>query len=191
MYVLSPGIGVRQVNRLFKRFRTFGLSMGQPALVGNNVNHPTTRRDRRYRFRYVTFVEMMCPVFTRESLYELLDTFEMTRSGWGVDCVWARRFMDRRVGILDEVPVRHLKPRSSDGPYYQKLLAENVDAEEEMNEVLREHVTPGRTWSRPMQLVEYLAQEGVTNVHEAERGKLKPSAALLSKLGFGTRERGA
>ena len=60
-----------------------------------------------------------------------------------------------------------------------------------MNKVLREHVTPGRPWSRPMQLVEYLAQEGVTNVHEAERGKLKPSAALLSKLGFGTRERGA
>jgi hypothetical protein len=181
-------IEVSAANHLFELFRSLNLVMAQPALIGDNVNHPVTRRDPRYRFRYTTFVEMMCPIFTRESLFEVLDTFERTRSGWGIDCLWAKRFLDRRVAILDEVAVRHLKPQSNDGAYYRKLLAEGVEAIPEMNEILRTRVTPGREWPGGIHMVDFLKRERVVNVHEALGGERRRRyAVLLEKLGFGCR----
>ena len=172
-------ISVEHANLLFRRFRELGLVMGQPALVGANVNHASTRRDPRFLYRFVTFVEMMCPIFTREALDQVLDTFRLSRSGWGVDCVWARRFRERPVAILDEIPVRHLKPCSGDNPYYRKLRAEGFDAAEELRRVVYEHVTPGRFLREDVDIVDHLKREGVLNVHERRIGRRQSVGGFL------------
>lgn len=88
--------------------------------------------------RYINYVELMCPIFRVESLFKVLDTFAINRSGWGIDWIWAERLKGKRIAVIDEASVIHEKAVGS-GVLYKKLGEMHVSAYDEMAAVLKAH----------------------------------------------------
>lgn len=102
------------LNRMFGLFRGLNLALAQPALTPNSyhswkilLQHPGCVA------RYLSFVEVMAPIFTRAALQACLPTFSQSRSGWGLDWVWPGLVAQGRqdaIAVLDATPVHHTRP---------------------------------------------------------------------------------
>lgn len=102
------------LNRMFAFFHALQLELAQPALTHDSYfswSHLLQRDD--FLVRYVAFVEVMVPIFSRAALSRCLPTFNENRSGWGLDWVWPSLCSDgdpRNVGLIDATPVKHTRP---------------------------------------------------------------------------------
>jgi len=131
-------INQKDVEKLFKLFRDYKLDLAQPAVVNKNINFQISRKREGCILRYVNFVEMMCPIFTKDSLLEVLETFIATRSGWGVDFIWQKELRSKKIAIIDEISVIHRKASDhKDGEYYKKLRSLNINPQQELDEVIK------------------------------------------------------
>lgn len=105
----------RDINRLFNIFRRSGLELAQPALSRNSnsyVNHGVTGQDPEYFLRYVDFIELMCPMMTRDLLKICLPAFRGTTQAFCLDHIWAglQGRVPGRTAIIDDVVVTHTRP---------------------------------------------------------------------------------
>lgn len=109
-----------------------GLDLAQPAIEGH-VSHPITEPVPGSLLRRTNFVEIMCPVFSRRALAELHLTFGESRSGWGLDVLWATRLDNPqwRLAVIDAVRVRHSRPLH-EGPLYSLLKQVGVSPRQEL-----------------------------------------------------------
>jgi hypothetical protein len=102
------------IDRMFALFHVFGLALAQPALTRDSYySYRQLLHRSEYLLRYVGFVEVMAPLFTRAALRTCLPTWRDSRSGWGLDWVWAHLLAaqgPRAIGILDATPVKHTRP---------------------------------------------------------------------------------
>ncbi|WP_411034596.1 hypothetical protein [Shinella sp. BYT-45] len=101
------------INKLFNIFRLGGFDIAQPSLVPTSyVTHPVTAQNPDYVLRYTSFVELMCPVFTRAFLRICLPTFEASFSGFGLDHIWSQLAgrVPGRIAIIDDIAVAHTRP---------------------------------------------------------------------------------
>lgn len=101
------------INRLFEYAQRFNLSLAQPALTSDSYwAHEITVVQSDFRLRYTSFVEIMCPLFSRDCLEQLVNTFEGSIFAWGLDSAWPHLlgYPKDRVAVLDEVPVKHGRP---------------------------------------------------------------------------------
>jgi hypothetical protein len=101
------------INRMFDVAGGVGLDLFAPALHETSYfAHFSTMRNPRFYGRYVGFVEIMAPGFSRMAFSRLLPTLDLgeTGWGWGLDSVWPKLLDYRNVAILDGVPVRHTRP---------------------------------------------------------------------------------
>jgi hypothetical protein len=117
------------ISKIFKVARGVGLDLFAPALdESSHYAHFTTMRNRRAFGRWVGFVEIMMPGFSRGALDRLLPTLDLTETGWGwgLDSVWPKLLGYRNVGIIDGVPVVHTRPV---GQMRDLELARRVHAE--------------------------------------------------------------
>jgi hypothetical protein len=73
----------------------------------------------------------MCPMMTAEGIRQLLHTFKLTRSGYGIDLLWGelvrKEAGSKSIGVFDTQPVYHSKPVGK-GELYKKV-EESVFAE--------------------------------------------------------------
>ena len=122
------------INRLFSLCDKYDLELAQPSVAGGKISHEITRCQPQYLLRYVFTVEMMCPVFKTETLFELLDTFLLNRSGWGVDLLWGQLLKGRKIAIIDDVWVYHKIKRSGED-YYSNLRLVGIDACKELEAI--------------------------------------------------------
>jgi hypothetical protein len=86
--------------------------------------------------RFAPFVEVMCPVFTREAFFCVRPTFPASRSGWGLDLAWPQFFQPREVAILDCIHAHHTRPLAS-GETYSCFRNLGIDPASERDEVVR------------------------------------------------------
>lgn len=101
------------INKLFNIFRISKVDLAQPSLVPTSyVTHPVTAQDTEYFLRYTSFVELMCPIFTREFLQVCLPTFEASVSGFGLDHIWSLMAgrAAGRIAVIDDIAVAHTRP---------------------------------------------------------------------------------
>jgi len=115
------------IKDIFDLFETTGQRVGQPALTRDSYwAHDITLRDDRFRWRKTNFVEVMCPIMTREALQDYIGVFDET-AGHGLDEYWSQIECGRHGGlaVLDATPVRHTRPVQSGAAY------EGVSAGEE------------------------------------------------------------
>lgn len=102
------------INRMFSIFHGFNLALAQPALTRDSFYSWDVLLQRPgYVLRYLLFVEIMAPIFTRASLRACLHTFTESRSGWGLDFVWPELLPpahQQAIAVLDATPVRHTRP---------------------------------------------------------------------------------
>ncbi|MBW3558987.1 MAG: DUF707 domain-containing protein [Proteobacteria bacterium] len=106
----------RNWNELFAICRKYRLDLAQPALdLAGHIAHPITGRDDRFLLRYVSFVEVMTPIFSRQALRACAPNFGRSPSGFGLDNIWPKLLGNPRdrIAIIDQVPVLHTRPPGS------------------------------------------------------------------------------
>ena len=113
------------INFLFDCFARSPFVLAQPALTRDSyMSWKALRVQSMSGHRYVSTVELMCPLMKREALVALLPIFKLTKSGWGVDLLWGQQVQDKfgpdRIGVFDAVQVRHGRPVGK-GELYEKL----------------------------------------------------------------------
>ena len=124
------------ISRLFDVCNGYKTYLTQPALTWDthyNVN--VTLANPACILRRVSFVEIMTPCLSAEALNELIDTFNVSRSTWGVDFTWAGRSQDKHpLHVVDAVRVEHTKIMDkSGGAFYRKMKAMGVKPEDELH----------------------------------------------------------
>jgi Protein of unknown function (DUF707) len=116
-YVMFPDddldMSWRDVNVVFAVCREYGLQLAQPSLDPRGfVNYLTTRQNPSYLLRFVSMVEVMTPIFSRQALRTCIHSFDLTASSFGVDYVWSKLVQgpQTKIAIIDKVAVRHTRP---------------------------------------------------------------------------------
>lgn len=119
------------VNRMFSIAREFRLAISQPAVAEGEVSHATVRQQPGLLLRYSQFVEVMCPVFSREALARVRSTLVANKSAWGVDWAWTRLIPAEELAIIDAVGVHHTRPLQS-GKGYDRMRELGVNPLEDL-----------------------------------------------------------
>ena len=126
------------ISRLFDICEREDLQLCQPALAwGTHASHLVTLRNPACVVRQVCFIEVMAPCFSARMLDELLPTFTLTRSTWGIDWAWASLLDGRHcIAVVDAVAVQHTKPVDTvDGAFYNYMRTLGVDPVAELQMV--------------------------------------------------------
>jgi len=101
------------INSMFDVAEAVGLDLYAPALDAQSYYaHFTMMQNRSFYGRWVGFVEIMVPGFSRTALELLLPTLDRSETGWGLglDSVWPKLLGYKNVGILDAITVTHTRP---------------------------------------------------------------------------------
>lgn len=105
----------KSITRMFELCRDYKLKIAQPSLsFKSHASFMGLLQQKGWKLRYVTFVEMMCPIFSREALERALPLFGMGYES-GIDLVWCNLMGDAEesCAVLDETPVTHTRPVGS------------------------------------------------------------------------------
>jgi hypothetical protein len=98
---------------MFDVAEAVGLDLFAPALDPSSYYaHFITMENPSFYGRWVGFVEIMMPGFSRGALEQLLPTLDQTETGWGwgLDSLWPKLLDYKNVGIIDGTPVVHTRP---------------------------------------------------------------------------------
>jgi hypothetical protein len=117
------------INRLFAIARELGLELFAPALhESSHYAHFITMKNHSFFGRWVGFVEIMIPGFSRTALERLLPTLDETETGWGwgLDSLWPKLLDYRNIAIIDGTAVIHTRPV---GEMRDTELARRIHAE--------------------------------------------------------------
>jgi hypothetical protein len=126
------------VNRLFELAKQHVLKLAQPAIAAGEVSYEFLRKRPNVVLRYTPFVEVMCPLFSREAFFRVQPTFLESRSGWGLDLLWPRHFQFGEMAVLDAVGVEHTG-KLLRGENYSNLEKLGVNPGEELDRIIAEH----------------------------------------------------
>jgi hypothetical protein len=132
--LFAPG----DISRLFDLCQAHDTYLCQPALRwGTHASHDVTLWNPLCQVRQTSFIEVMTPCFSREAMRQLLPTFTLTRSTWGIDYAWASLLQGQgRIAIVDSVQVAHVKPVDlGGGAFYRMLESRGIDARAEYGAV--------------------------------------------------------
>ncbi|MBL9165150.1 MAG: hypothetical protein JNL18_20660 [Planctomycetaceae bacterium] len=127
-----------QIDRLFQLAHQHRLAICQPAIGQGDVSFAALRAAPAYVLRYSQFVEIMCPLFSREALARVLPTFTANVSAWGIDWLWASMYGPEDLAVIDEVAVNHTRPLQSGG-VHRRLAALGVDPDQEHRQLMAKH----------------------------------------------------
>lgn len=125
-------------NTAFAVLDEIGAALGQPALDPRSFfSYDIVLRRRQFKYREVDFVELMCPIFSAAFLGEVLPTWTLNKSSWGLDYVWretARR-QGRKVAIVDAAGVLHTRAIGK-GTQYSAANMQGATQHDEFENVL-------------------------------------------------------
>lgn len=108
------------------------IDLSQPSLTSDSfASHAFMKNDKNSIMRESAFVEVMCPCFSKYALKELLWTFNLSYSGYGLDILWAKYF---RTYIVDLFQVKHFRKQN-----FHKRAREHgfPDPNDELNYILK------------------------------------------------------
>ena len=111
------------IEKLFSFAQQQHINICQPSLYPINVGWPVTAHHPFTAYRYVSMVEVMCPLFSRDALKKCLPSFIESRSGWGLEVAWYRLLGSKKEQfiICDLVIVIHEGIRANGSVYYDNL----------------------------------------------------------------------
>jgi Protein of unknown function (DUF707) len=133
-------IDLKTIHFLFKWTENYELSMSQPVLSRDSFKSWKVLRKKAVSgIRYLSSVELMCPLMSHQAVKELLPTFSLNKSGWGIDIVWGemirKKFGNKSIAVFDLLETKHTKPVGK-GELYNKL---GKSAFEERDEIFQKH----------------------------------------------------
>lgn len=100
---------------LFRIAEDQQLKIAQPALDHQSYfTHACLLRHEGFILRHVNFVEMMCPFFRTDVLFDVAPLFELGFES-GIDLIWSALVHDAPAdfAVIDSIPVHHTRPIGS------------------------------------------------------------------------------
>lgn len=100
------------INRMFKIFNRYKLSIAQPALTEESyISHSITKVVPNNILRYTNMVEGMAPIISNKALKLCWETFQKSKSGWGLGWIWQKVLGNPtdEIAIIDSTPVTHTR----------------------------------------------------------------------------------
>jgi hypothetical protein len=101
------------IDDMFRVAEAVGLDLFAPALDAESYYaHFDMVQNTSFYGRWVGFVEIMVPGFSRSALERLLPTLDLSETGWGLglDSVWPKLLDYSNIGMLDGITVTHTRP---------------------------------------------------------------------------------
>ncbi|GAB5357503.1 hypothetical protein AAMO2058_000380200 [Amorphochlora amoebiformis] len=105
--------GVNDINKMFRTARRYHLRAAMPSFSHDSrLSWPITKHDTENGLvlAYTNFVEVNCPLISRDAMERLMDVFHPNLIGWGIDylLVWANG-MDktRSFAVVHEIQVKN------------------------------------------------------------------------------------
>jgi hypothetical protein len=123
----------------FALCRKYSLALAQPALTLDCTGViGITRQHPGLILRTTNWVEIMAPFLMRDFLKEMLHSFDLAISGWGIDFYWGHHLGQRwTAGIVDDFLMRHTQPMNIEtGAFYTYLKSIGINPHDEMRQIL-------------------------------------------------------
>jgi len=165
-------IDAEGISRLFEIAAAHDLKIAQPALtLGSHFTYGALLQHRGFLLRYVTYIEMMCPIFRTDILRTIAPLYDMGYES-GIDLIWCNLVHEtpRDFAVIDAVPVEHTRPVGT-GKAANGFVA-GRRYEDDIAEILHRF---GVGW---LPCVPYAAIRG--DGRQAGRGALLPAALGLA-----------
>jgi hypothetical protein len=114
-------------------------SVAQPALTADSFfTFQITRHHPGMLFRITNYVETMCPLFEASHLKSVINIFDRSISSYGLDIYWSSRMAPgQQAAIVDAFQMRHTRPITDAGKFYQYLEATGINRWAELQDMLR------------------------------------------------------
>jgi len=145
-------LSCEEINKMFDKMKTLNFDLAQPSVEKSDVSFPSWEQfvhKESLDVIMTNFVEVMCPVFSRDALGKCLDTFRKSQSGWGLDLVWAKLVNNGgNMAILNNIVVRHTRPIRK-GDLYDALAKKRISPSDDRKRLMREYGIPSiniKTW---------------------------------------------
>jgi len=125
-------------NTAFTVLDEIGADLGQPALdLRSFFSYDIVLRRRQFKYREADFVELMCPIFSAAFLGEVLPTWTLNKSSWGLDYVWRAIALreGRKIAIVDAASVLHTRAIGK-GTQYSAANMQGATQHDEYDDVL-------------------------------------------------------
>jgi hypothetical protein len=139
------------IDELFACMDGFDVWLGQPSVLKAEDSFPSWTQfihKENIDLIYTSFVEIMCPCFSKTALLQCLPTFNKSISGWGLDLVWGKLGRDKKMAIINSVAIKHTRPVGA-GHLYDALSSQRVYPSVERKILMREYGISSidiRTW---------------------------------------------
>jgi hypothetical protein len=140
------------INEIFDKMSEYDLWLAQPSVLNAEGSYPSWDcfiHKPSPDIIYTSFVEVMCPCFSRRALMTCLEVFSKSQSGWGQDLVWSALGEKERKGIINSVAIKHTRPVCN-GNLYGALKANGIYPSRERKRLMAEYCIPKidiRTWT--------------------------------------------
>jgi len=142
IWIPDPDVEIspQGIENLFKISAQYKTAISQPSLSHNSfANHPITLNHPSFILRRTNFVEVMCPLFSREALKVCWESFDKSISSLALDILWPHLLnpKEQMFAVIDEVQARHTKRADpKNGAWYQFLTKNGIDFRKEYNDIL-------------------------------------------------------
>jgi hypothetical protein len=133
-------LSTEDINTLFDKARTLNLSLTQPSIEDSESSYPSWKifvhRDTM-DFVATNFVEVQCPLFSRDALLKCYKTFNKSQSGYGLDLAWAKLVVPNgnNVGFINSVVAKHTR-KIGVGELYRKLKNVGISPSRERKKLM-------------------------------------------------------
>jgi hypothetical protein len=102
-----------EINEFFSLCVEHDAAIAAPALTQDSpASHILSLKNLSFKWRKLTFVEIMMPCFKSSALRDLVHTlsYSATGFGWGLDLMWAQAINYNNMFVFDCVEVTHTRP---------------------------------------------------------------------------------
>ena len=136
-------ISCEDINKLFDKAKTLNLDLCCPSIEKSDNSFPSwdlfVHKDD-LDFIPTSFVEIMCPMFSRYGLTQVFETFPKSNSGWGLDLVWPKLIGNNgnNIGVVNSIIARHTR-RIAKGTLYQDLQRKRISPYREKRKLMDEY----------------------------------------------------
>jgi hypothetical protein len=162
-------------NRFFDILFEHQPALAQPALdLASFFSYHEFLQRKKFILRWTNFVELISPVFRRDSLSLVMPTFTENKSGWGIDWLWPKLLGAEglTICVVDATPVLHTRAVRA-GPLYKTLSDQGFpDPEVEKRQFFEKyHLNPAG-----FEVFSAVLRSGVTVENPANASSILPSS---------------
>lgn len=131
-------IDTESINKIFQLSKVFDISIASASLTSDSFYSWKLFKNQKHTLcRFVGQIEVMAPIFSKESLLICLPTFIENDSSWGIELMWSKLlgYPQNKMVVFDCVEMKHSNPVGH-GDLYKKLT---VKAEFDLSEVMNKY----------------------------------------------------